>query len=207
MSKVVEFRRQPEPVAEARRAELDRRYKKRDRPPVSLGAVRISELRRLYTDRYGRVLPDDDAGRDEAVIMAHHIARRPGDHRRLITAWLSLWAPWMSPRETAGIITTVTANPIRWRADTLATRLNLTEADRRRLRITTIGAVDMTKAERAKRRRERARLRKQRERRSQGAKSRTEYEANSISRNKPWITEGISRRTWYRRRGTSPATA
>lgn len=198
-------------TAEARRAEVERRYKRRDRPPVSIASVRIAELRRLLTARYGRALPDDDCGRDEALVMAHHIARRPGDHRKLIAAWLSLWAPWMAAEQVHAMIITVTANPIRWRADKLAVRLHLTEAERRRLHITTIGAVDMTKQERARRRRERKRLRKQQLRREQGVKPRADYEAKSISRNKPWQALGMSRRTWYRagkpNAGTSPAPA
>ena len=33
--------------------------------------------------------------------------------------------------------------------------------------------------------------------------SRAQYEANSKPRTRPWELEGISRRTWYRHRGTS----
>lgn len=36
-------------------------------------------------------------------------------------------------------------------------------------------------------------------RRANGCMTRAEYEGNSLSRNKPWEAEGISRRTWYRR--------
>jgi hypothetical protein len=184
----------------AKRAEVARRYaaKKRDRRPFSFAKLRISELQRLFTARYGRTLPDDDCGRDEALIMAHHIANGPGDHPKLTTAWLSLWAPWMDPDEVASLIVTVTRNPIRWRADKLAQRLRLTEAERRRLRITTIGAIDMSKAERATRRRERKRQRERNRRLAKGAKSRAEYEANSISRTKPWLALGMSRARWYR---------
>jgi len=41
-------------------------------------------------------------------------------------------------------------------------------------------------------------------RRLQGSKSRAEYETNSNSRTKPWLAARMSRRTWYRQRGTSP---
>jgi hypothetical protein len=137
-------------TASARRAEIDRRYKAKqaDKPPVSLAALRIAELRRLFTARYGRTLPDDDAGRDDIVVMAHHLARRQGDARRNIRNWIELHAPWMAADEIASTTAYVTTNPIRWRADKLATRLHLTEAERRRLRICTIGAIDVTKAER-----------------------------------------------------------
>jgi hypothetical protein len=37
-------------------------------------------------------------------------------------------------------------------------------------------------------------------RRMQGMKTRAEYlEANSLSRTRPWVAEGISRTTWYDR--------
>src|SRR5258708_12801770 len=48
-------------------------------------------------------------------------------------------------------------------------------------------------------------------RQKRGKKTREEYLAKSLSRRKPWETEGISRRTYYRRLkqlsggGTSPA--
>jgi hypothetical protein len=54
--------------------------------------VRLRQLERIHADRYGRKLPDDDAGRDELNIAAMHIADGglPEQH---IPAWASLWAP------------------------------------------------------------------------------------------------------------------
>jgi hypothetical protein len=195
--------------AKARHAEIDRRYKndKRERQPAILSGVRISELCRLFRARYGALLPEDDAGRDDALIMAHHLAHRPDAERR-IKAWLQTFAPWMASDEAQSLIRDVLANALRWRADALAKRLNLTEAERRHLRITTIGAIDAGRAERIARRCKHARDREQQRRRAKGATSRSEYEANSITRAKPWVALGISRRTWYRRGkpaiGTSP---
>jgi hypothetical protein len=142
--------------------------------------------------------------------MAHHLARQLHPERR-IPAWLSLCTPWMSQHEVETLTAKVVAKPIRWRADTLGKRLNLTDADRSRLKITTIGAVDADKAERKARRELRARRRKEECRLSKGAKPRTEYEAQSLTRTKPWEALGISRATWYRlgkpTAETSPATA
>jgi hypothetical protein len=85
-------------------------------------------------------------------------------------------------------------------ATRLGELLKLTEHERTILRITTIRAVGVTDADMARARRmlaaERARLR----RRAKGAKPRFMYEAKSLSRSKPWIAQGISRRTWFRRR-------
>jgi hypothetical protein len=168
-----------------------------ERPRVSIAVLRIAELRRLYRDRYGYVLPEDDAGRDDAEIMAHHIAKRP-DAERNITLWLGLWCPWMAGTEVASMTAKVISKPLRWRAGKLATRLNLTEAERKRLRITTIGAVDLTRQQRKDRRRARDRALKHARRLAAGAKPRAEYEAGSLSRTKPWERLGMSRRSWYR---------
>jgi hypothetical protein len=197
---------------EARRKEIARKYRRRRRDRlVSMAALRIAELRRLFRSRYGETLPDDDAGRDEALVMAHHLARRAGDPHRRIASWLELHAPWMTPADLRGLITAVLAKPLRWRADKLAVRLNLTDAERRRLRITTIGAVDRTKAERLADRKERKRLAQRARRRARGVRLRSEYHACSLTRTKPWRDLGMSRATWYRQprpsAETSPCTA
>ena len=193
-------------VAVHQHTEIARRYKAKQaqKPRVSITSLRINELNRLFTARYGHTLPDDDAGRDDIIVMAHHLARCPGEVGRRIRNWIELHAPWMTSDMAAEIIRFVISNPIKWRADTLAHRVRLTETERRRLGIRTIGAIDMTKDERKKARRLRQRQRDLARRRTQGVRPRAEYEANSISRCKPWLALGISRRTWYRRRGTSP---
>jgi hypothetical protein len=157
----------------------------------SAAVLRIAELRRLYRSRSGHELPHDDAGKADARIMAHHLGKRPNAVRN-ISLWCGLWTPWMSEPEIAALTSEVLATPRRWRADTLGNRLGLREAERRRLRIVTIGSIEVTKAERLKRRRERGRGRDEARRRSKGAKPRREYEANSISRAKPWERLGIS---------------
>ena len=46
---------------------------------------------------------------------------------------------------------------------------------------------------------EKLRLQKEEKRRAAGVIPRDEYEGNSLSRHKPWESEGVSRATWYRR--------
>lgn len=193
-------------AATARHAEIKRRYKSKqvEKPPISITALRVAELRRLFFARCGRTLPDDDSGRDDVLVMSHHLALRQGDSVRLIRNWIELHAPWMLQGEADKLIRYVVARPIRWSADKLAQRVRLTEAERRRLRICTIGAVDMNKEERKQARKLRQRQRDRARRRARGARPRGEYEAASANRLKPWIAAGVSRRSWYRRRGTSP---
>jgi len=139
---------------EARLADIARNHrggKRGHRVPIA--AIRVAEIRRVYKDRYGETLPDDDAGREDARILAHHLAQLRDPHRK-VTSTLDTLAPWMRPDEVEAVL----AKPFRYGADKLAQRLNLTEADRRRLKVKTIGAVDMTREERkaASKRRKRA---------------------------------------------------
>lgn len=209
-------------VIRAKRLEIRLRYawdasekKRRGRASVVMKR-RIRELERLFAARYrGPSLPDDDAGRDDLLVAAHHIAaiyRNPAEH---IPAWVSLWAPWLSDADCAALVKKVAANPLKWTADKLAWRLGLTDAERTALRITTIGAIDCGKAARAKRRRRRNNAAKTARRRDGGAVNRAAYEGASAARAKPWEASGVSRRTWYRRKkaeaaqqlGTAPASS
>ncbi len=88
-------------------------------------------------------------------------------------------------------------------ADKLAKFLGVTDRQRTALGITSIGSIDVGRKQREKRRREHKRMNKELIRRARGIKPRAQYESSSLSRTRPWDSEGISRRTWYRRRGTS----
>jgi hypothetical protein len=86
-------------------------------------------------------------------------------------------------------------------ADALGRYLRLTDAIRTELQICTIGSVDISKQQRAKRRKKQKLERDRKGRRKQGMKPRPAYLAvNATSRRKPWADEKISRRTWYYRR-------
>lgn len=181
--------------------------KRRRRSPMQLVGLRLNDLAKIFRHRYGNVLPNDDAGRDDLLVAVHHLASlaHPRGH---IAKWLDLWAPWLTLAEHKTIIGDALASPQKWKADALAWRLRLTKEERRMLGVTTIGAIDENKAARTKRRRHLDRQRKENARRAKGVKPRTVYEGQSVEQAQPWVEEGISRRTWYRRnRGTTPATA
>lgn len=174
---------------------------------ISVAAFRVAELKRLFRHRYGLVLPDDDAGREDIWLMLNHLAWHPEEPERKMAAWLSLAAPWLSVREVQRLIAEVLPRPFRFHADTLAKKLNLGMAERQLLRICTIGAVDLPVAQRKGRRKHEGKVRDARRRREAGAVPRDQYEANSISRAEPWKLEGVSRATWYRRRRTRSGDA
>lgn len=181
------------------------RGRRRSSPQQIIG-LRLRDFAQLFRSRYGTLLPDDDAGRDDLVPVIHHLAALRQSARRA-AQWLRLWAPWLTLAEQDQIIREGIANARLWKADQLAWRYRVTKEERTMLGLTTIGAIDHGKAARTKRRRDRDKARKAAARRAAGIKPRPEYEAASIERSKPWEAEGISRRTWYRRRGTGPATA
>ena len=80
----------------------------------------------------------------------------------------------------------------RLRNDTIIERLRITEEEMRGAKLHHLVNKDM--------KREHERSRGERRRRAAGAIDRQTYEANSLSRQRPWEAEGISRRTWERRR-------
>ena len=175
-----------------------------------IGRLRIGDLNKFFAHRYGGsratyVFPDDDSGLEDLKILIHSYAwSNPLATSRII----KLRAPWASAE---AIIEQVKAYPRKWRANTLGKLLNFTGTEWRKLRLRTIAPVDMTPEERRDFSRILSNGRRRVKRTRSGMKTRAEYEANSISRAQPWVAEGISRRTWYRRqkensRGTGLAT-
>jgi hypothetical protein len=56
-------------------------------------------------------------------------------------AWAAMWCPWLPAAEAQAVGERVIADAHRWKADTLAWRLRLTDAERTALKIKTIGGV------------------------------------------------------------------
>jgi hypothetical protein len=195
--------RPPPAVVAARRRDIARRYRRarqgKAQQPRTFAAVRISELNRLYVHRYGGVLPDDNNGALCAKIALHHMAHLREAGRRM-ASWLAAFAPWFDLGDREILIDEALEHSLRWRADRLAWKLRVTAAERERLGLRTIGAIDMTAEQRRELARERKAERRRERRRAAGMRERAEYEAQSLAREQPWTTLGISRRTWYRRR-------
>jgi hypothetical protein len=181
------------PKQQAQHREIERRHRRR-RGKLKTN-VRLRELERVFADRYGPVLPDDDAGGDDIFVLVNHLAHL-ADAERKIRARVSQLAPWMVDDETAALIEMVMPKPMKWTADQLAERIGLDYATRTRLRITTIGAVDCKKAKRARLRKQRDAARHKALRAKTGARPR----AASAAQTEPWKNAGVSRRSWYRHR-------
>lgn len=177
--------------------EIENRAARRDREArrraFALPAGRVRDVVRFFAFTYGDAMPDDDAGREDFFILAHHVARLNGDPARNVESYARQWCPWMGNDELAAVIRRVLARPYRWGADKLGESLGLLDSVRTRLGITTIRPTDVPREQLEPRRRERWNAKRRRQ-------TRAEYEGNSFSRTKPWEGEGISRSTWERRR-------
>ena len=178
--------------------------KPRHRPPFNLARRRINEIEMLIERRHGVIPATDDA--DHYVwIVAQHLRELNASnlHDQLIR-WCSRWAPEMPADEVEAIAARALRKEYRFTADVLADKLGVTYEERKALGITTIGAKDRTVEERAEDRaqnkRPRDKANAERRRRQKGARPRGEYEAMSLTQTKPWEADGISRRTWERRR-------
>jgi hypothetical protein len=152
--------------------------------------VRLGDLKLLLRHRYGVTLPDDDAGRDDLELLL----RLNVDKNRVHV--IDLWAPWMESDEADRLLASVKGVRTPSTRE-LGQRVRLTNDQRDRLGLRQIAACDVTEEQRIELRKakRRANARKRR-----GCVPRQVYEAKSISKQKPWEAEGISRRTWYYRR-------
>lgn len=149
--------RRPTPeLIRARQWEIKRRYSrglkvgKRSRPMAS---IRIAELGRWLADAIGAGAELDPCQRSEGIarIFVHHFVVIADGNRRA-AQWLDTYCPWISTRDREYMITEANHCPLKWSADKLAWKLRLTDAKRSELKITTIGAIDVSKEQRAERR-------------------------------------------------------
>lgn len=124
-----------------------------------------------------------------------------------IRAWARKWMPWLPVEEIEPIMAEAAKRRRMMRADGVAGLLRVSLDERTRLELKTIGACDIDRGMRLamarQRKRERDRERQRAKRAAENRMDRASYEAGSLEKEKPWEAEGISRRTWYRRRGTS----
>ena len=172
---------------------------------------RLANLRRLIRHRHRcQTLPDDDAGREYLFelllpisVGPYEAIRRPG----AIELWgpadrmrreIQQWAPWMDRAESDELIDRINQMAI-WerkpKARPLGMRLRVTYAEREELKLWTIAPCDVTERGMALLRKRKKRQRERIRRQSRGAK----LQAASVSKAKPWVAAGISRRTYYYR--------
>lgn len=175
--------------------------KRRSDWKVSLELMRLREIEAIISHRHGSILPETDDG--DIYIEAAAFSLSDQD----MVDWCKKWAPWAHDEIVGPIVEKAKKRRRMMRADGVAGLLKVTMSERSDLGLKTIGACDMSKADRTawakERKRARDRKRMEKKRAGKSRKDRQSYEAESAENLKPWLAEGISRRTWYRRRGTS----
>jgi hypothetical protein len=178
--------------------------------PETIRRLQLGNIKCLLRHRYGPTLPDDDAGREDLFELLSSVSLRAKASAKVMRNVIQTWAPWMTEAEVMETIQRIDLTPPRLRyrtAEDLGKKFNVTHLERVRLRLWLIAPIDVSQAElehwRHTRRRQTDKVRKERKRREAGVRTRQAYLATSVSRQKPWEAEGISRATWYRRRETS----
>jgi ElaB/YqjD/DUF883 family membrane-anchored ribosome-binding protein len=191
------------------------------RKPFSRARKRLREIERIISRRHHGAVPEtDDADVYlEPVVNCFHVIAASrnrsvsvDDIMKLFWFWCERWAPDVSSSQATELARHERAcSPKLLADDVVGNALRLSYADRLLDNITTIGSFDADRNMRTKlaenRRRERNRLNAVEKRRANGAMPRAVYEANSLSRTKPWEAEGISRSTYDRRRKKAAAQA
>jgi hypothetical protein len=165
--------------------------------------LRYGALLKLLRHRWGHVLPDDDTGRDDLWLLVTNVSLAAAEPKKKMRHVIEIWAPWMSAEEREAYVEHVGGLDIYERTPTakaLGQRLGLTNAEREALKLWQFLPIDKTDAEIAELAKARDRERRARKRRANGVRTREAYLAELASRPQPWIAEGISRRTWQRRR-------
>jgi hypothetical protein len=187
----------------ARRYALQKKRRRQRADPIRFMVVnRMDDLEHLFLDRYGLYLPDDDAGWEDLNIVAHYFAHLRLSAAKIIARivdWAAIWAPSYPTDKVTKCAEEAVAKPRKWKANTLAWKLGLTMEQRTRLKIKTIGAINVKPKDRPTYLREHHRQRKEDDRRANGVRPREAYLAGSISAVEPWVALGMSRATWYRK--------
>lgn len=152
---MVNRRPTPEQIA-ARKWEIRRRYStkaKVGKRTRSMAAIRLAELTKWYNDVHGAGAELEPCERSIEItrIFAHHMGGLPDAPRRIM-AWVLSYAPWLEHIERERLISQVMQCPIKWSADKLAWKIRLTDDQRTRLKIKTIGAIDCNADQRKERR-------------------------------------------------------
>ena len=163
--------------------------------------LRHGALLRLFRHRWGHVLPDDDAGRDDLWLLVTNASLAVAEPQKKMHHVIEMWAPWMSSEEREAYVAHVWGLDRYERIQTgeeLGKQLGLANADREALKLWPFKPIDKTDKEVAELKRERERARRERKRRQRGI--REAYLADLAKKPKPWTKEGVSRTTYYRKR-------
>jgi hypothetical protein len=170
----------------------------------------LGQINRICRDRYGAIFPDNEDGRNHLMVLLHLQALHPTHGPEKMRNTIETRADWMAEDEMEMIIGDLARLDSRYSRlcpDELREKLWITTADRERLKAWNVPPCDKSKEELAIYNKAKRNAQRRERRREAGIQPRADYEARSISRLKPWESEGVSRATWYRRRDKSEPSA
>ena len=168
----------------------------------SLPLLRLREIERVVVSRHGLIIPDPLDTDDRDWCLAYPRAVQCSSTAQDLHHWSRRWAPWAEPSEIDAIIATEGWRQKMMGPDQLATMIFVSAAERAALGLRTIGACDVSRAERdaatAEAKRQRDRERQTQRRRAEGRVDRQTYLSGSVSAQRPWEAVGKSRAKYYR---------
>lgn len=168
----------------------------------SLPLLRLREVERVIVARHGPIVPDPEDTDDRPWCLDYARAAECSASAQDLYAWARRWCPWAAGAELDAIVADEGWRQWMIGADEVATMLFVSGAERQALALNTIGACDLSKAERAvaadAAKLQRDRERQEAARRAAGAVDRATYLSNSITAQEPWKAAGKSRATYYR---------
>src|SRR6478672_7097211 len=138
--------------------------------------LRYGDVLKLIRYRYGTGgCPDDDTGRPDLMELLFLASMAPAEAEKKVRHAIELYAPWMPADEVESLIQHLSVTPHYQKlrtAEELGRILNLTNADRERLKLWRIRPVDVTGEELAEQSKARTRDRKAKARRANGVRTR-----------------------------------
>ena len=150
------FRRPTPELITARKWEIKRRYSSKakvGKRTRSMAAIRLAELKRWFDDQIGQGVELEASQWSEGIarIFVHHLVVLT-DGTRKASEWLGTYCPWINTQDREYMITEANHCPLKWTADVLGWKIRLTDEQRSRLKIKTIGALGINKEQRQERR-------------------------------------------------------
>jgi hypothetical protein len=165
--------------------------------------LRHGNFLRVFRHRYHSKgwyhFPDDAGGRDDLWLLILNTSLAVKEPEKKMLCILDVWAPWMEENERKDYVRLVRGLDLYQRIMTsreIGRRLGLTNAERELLKVWQFLPIDMTDQQLAKHRKDKNNAR----RKAKRNKTRVEYLSSCLTATKPWKAEGISRRTWERKR-------
>ncbi|WP_085034092.1 hypothetical protein [Ensifer aridi] len=164
---------------------------------------RMREIEDVIEHRHGAIIPDPADTDDRPTCLAYVEAAAFTASGQVMADWCARWAPWISSQELDAIVGRCRSRKRMLGPDDLAKLISVTFQERSILGLKTIGACDISEADRKRMAREIKRgndRQRQKEKREKAGRQdrRSWLEEHSLSRLKPWQVAGVSRATWYR---------